>query len=335
MEFPYDAAPAVGQPVEVAPGVLWVRLDLPFRLNHVNIYLLADGDGFAVVDTGIGDDRTQAVWDALLAGPLRGRAPTRVIVTHYHPDHAGMAGWLCERFGAPLLMSQSEYLTGLTIRLDPEGMDAEPYWSFYREHGLDEVTTRELLTNGLRYLRMMTGWPSTFRRLIAGEALAIGGRRFEVLSGGGHSPEQIMLHCAQDGLLLCADQVLARISPNISVMAVDPEGDPLGIFLRSLAELRRGVAGDVLVLPGHNLPFRGLHERVDELVTHHAGRCAAIEVACRDRGWTVAGLVPVVFGRVIDDPHQMGFAFSEALAHVNFMVRAGRLRYSGGVYRGV
>ena len=333
MQFPYADPPAVGEPVEVASGILWVRLDLPFRLNHVNIYLLADGDGTAVVDTGIGDAGTQAVWEALLAGPLQGRPPTRVIATHYHPDHAGMAGWLCERFDAPLLMSQTEYLTGLTIRLDPAGMDAEPYWSFYRQHGLDEDTTRNLLTNGRRYLRMMTGWPATFRRLIAGETLQIGTRHFEVLSGGGHSPEQIMLHCPADRLLLCADQVLARISPNISVMAMDPEGDPLGIFLRSLADLRRGVAANTLVLPGHNLPFHGLHDRIGELEAHHAGRCAAIEVACRERGWTVAELVPVVFGRVIDDAHQMGFAFSEAMAHVNLMVREGRLRYSGGQYR--
>ena len=332
MNFPFEQAPAFGDPVAVAPGILWVRLALPFRLDHVNIYLLEDGPGTAVIDTGIGDAHSRAVWEALLAGPLRGRPPTRVVATHFHPDHAGMAGWLCDRFEAPLLMSQSEYLTGLAIHLDPGDQDAEPYRSFYRAHGLDQHTTDNLLTVGQRYLRMMTGLPRTFRRLIEGEALTIGGRRFDVLTGGGHSSEQVMLHCAADGLLLCADQVLARISPNISVAAMDPEGDPLGIYLRSLEAVRAAVPDTALVLPGHNLPFTGLHQRIGELAAHHAGRCAAILDACQGQGRTVAELVPVVFRRPIEDPHQMGFAFSEAFAHVNLLRREGRLQFESGKF---
>ncbi|MDQ2802019.1 MAG: MBL fold metallo-hydrolase, partial [Pseudomonadota bacterium] len=278
---------------------------------------------------------TRAMWEALLAGLLRSRPITQVIVTHFHPDHVGMAGWLSGQAGAPLLMSQTEYLTSLNIHLDPEALDAEPYRSFYLGHGLDDETTANLLTNGHRYLRMVTGLPRTFRRLIAGEVLRLGARSFEVLSGGGHSPEQVMLYCAADNLLLSADQVLARISPNISVQAMDPEGDPLGIFLRSLASLKRTLPADALVLPGHNLPFVGLHLRVDELAAHHEARCAAIFEACRETGRTAAELVSVVFRRPIDDPHQMGFAFSEALAHVNLMRRQGRLRFAGGRYHAV
>ena len=333
--FPYPTPPDLGAMTEVAPGILWVRLALPFRLDHVNIYLIEDGAGFAVVDTGIGNDATRAVWDALLAGPLKSRPLTRIIATHCHPDHVGMAGWLCEQFGTPLLMSQTEYLTSLNIFLDPEALNAEPYSSFYRGHGLDPDTTEQLLTNGHRYLRMITGLPRTFRRLIAGEVLHVGGRGFAVLSGGGHSPEQVMLYCAADKLLLCADQVLARISPNISVQAMDPEGDPLGIYLRSLASLKSTIPADALVLPGHNLPFVGLHPRLDELTAHHEARCDAIFDACRERGHTGAELVPVVFGRLIDDPHQMGFAFSEALAHVNLLLRQGRLRFEDGRYHAV
>lgn len=333
--FPFPTPPALGDTIEVAHGILWVRLALPFRLDHVNIYLIEDGPGYAAIDTGIGDEPTQAVWEALLAGPLRSRPLTQIIATHYHPDHVGMVGWLSERLGAPLLMSQTEYLTSLNIHLDPEALDAEPYRSFFLGHGLDTDTAANLLTNGHRYLRMMTGLPRTFRRLIAGEVLRLGARSFEVLSGGGHSPEQVMLYCAADKLLLCADQVLARISPNISVQAMDPEGDPLGIFLRSLAGLKRTLPADTLVLPGHNLPFVGLHPRVDELTSHHDARCAAIFDACGGKGRTAAELVPVVFRRPIDDPHQMGFAFSEALAHVNLMQREGRLRVAGGRYHAV
>lgn len=321
--------------VTVAPGITWLRLGLPFRLDHVNVYLLEDGPGYALVDTGIGDELTRAVWEELLAGMLQSRPLTRIIVTHFHPDHVGMAGWLCDRTGATLLMSQTEYLTSLMIHLDPEALDAEPYRSFYLGHGLAPDTTAQLLTNGQQYLLKVTGLPRTFRRLIAGETLTVGDRRFDVLSGGGHSPEQVMLYCPADQLLLAADQVLARISPNISVQAMDPEGDPLGIFLRSLASLKGSLPGGTLVLPGHNLPFMGLHTRVDELTAHHDARCAAIFEACSVEGRTAADLVPVVFRRVIDDPHQMGFAFSEALAHVNLMERQGRLRFSAGRYRAV
>ncbi|GAC1481439.1 MAG: MBL fold metallo-hydrolase [Acetobacteraceae bacterium] len=332
LQLPFAQAPAVGGMVEVAPGITWLRLALPFRLDHVNVYLLEDGEGTTLVDTGIGDAATQAIWQGLLDGPLRTRPITRIIVTHFHSDHTGMAGWLAAQTGAPVLMSQTEYLTSLTIRLDPGALAAEPYRSFYRNHGLDPATTEALISIGNRYLRMSTGLPRTFRRLVAGEALVIGGRTFEVLTGSGHSPEQVMLHCAADRLLLCADQVLARISPNISVQAMDPAGDPLGLYLRSLAALEATVDAETLVLPGHNLPFIGLHHRTRELAAHHADRCAAIFAACEEQGCTAAELVPVVFRRRIDDPHQMGFAFSEALAHINLMERQGRLRFTDGRY---
>ena len=332
--FPHPTPPPPGSAIEVAPGILWVRLALPFRLDHVNIYLIEDNAGWTVLDTGLDDATTRSAWDALLAGPLRGRPPIRVLVTHYHPDHMGLAGWLCQRFDLPLLMSATEYLVSLAIHLDPGALNSEPYLSFYRSHGLDAGTTERLLTGGHRYLRMISGLPRTFRRLIAGETLRIGARTFEVLSGGGHAPEQVMLFCRADNLLLCADQVLAKITPNISVQAMDPEGDPLGIYLRSLASLKRDMPEDVLVLPGHNLPFVGLRPRIEELCAHHEARCRAIADACQRAPQTTADLVPVVFRRVIDDPHQMGFAFSEVLAHVNYMLREHRLRPApdGGGY---
>jgi glyoxylase-like metal-dependent hydrolase (beta-lactamase superfamily II) len=335
LTFPYPAAPEPGTTLEVAPGILWLRLALPYRLDHVNVYLIDDGDGWAILDTGLDDAPTRATWDAVLAGPLRGRPLTRILVTHYHPDHIGLAGWLCDRFDLPLLMSQTEYLVSLAIHLDPGALNAEPYLSFYRSHGLDADTTERLLTNGHRYLRMISRLPRTFRRLIAGERLRVGGRVFEVLTGGGHAPEQVMLFCRAENLIICADQVLARISPNISVQAMDPEGDPLGIYLRSLAGLKRDMPESVLTLPGHNLPFVGLHTRIDELAAHHEARCQAIEDACRSAPHTTADLVPVVFRRVIDDPHQMGFAFSEVLAHVNYMLRENRLQPMPGSSAGV
>ena len=320
----------------VADGIRWLRLNLPFRLNHVNVYLLDDGDGTTLVDTGIFDPPTCAVWERLLpALAAEGRPVRRIIATHCHPDHLGMAGWIAERTGAPLLMSASEYLTSLAIHLDPAALETEPYATFYASHGLDPAITARLLRNGHHYLRMVSPLPRVFGRVIEGEQLTIGARRWNVLTGGGHAPEQVMLHCPEDELLLCADQVLLRISPNISVQAMDPEGDPLGIYLRSLDSLRATIPDTTLLLPGHDLPFRGLRVRADELAAHHAERLTAILEACRVRPMTAAALIPVVFGRAIDDPHQMGFAFGEALAHANRLVRREELRLRAGQFEPV
>ena len=327
--FPLPEPPAPGETIEVAPGILWARIPLPFRLNHINVYLIDDGDGWAVLDTGIGNDATRAVWDQLIAGPLAGRPLTRLIVTHFHPDHIGLAGWLCERFGLPLLTSQTSYLGCLNISLSPGALDAKVYRDFYLRHGLDEATTQRVATQGHGYLRMVSGLPPTFHRLVAGDTLKIGGRSFEVLSGNGHAPEQLMFYCAADNVFLAADQVLAKITPNISVWAVEPTGDPLGLYLRSLGELKRQIPADALVLPGHQLPFFGLHTRSDELIAHHEARCAAIAEACRIKPCSAAELVPVLFHRDLD-PHQMSFAFSEVQAHVNYMLAQDRLEWLEG-----
>jgi glyoxylase-like metal-dependent hydrolase (beta-lactamase superfamily II) len=333
MRIPFSEPPEPGRATEVAPGVLWMRLALPFRLDHVNVYLLEDGPGWTLVDTGIGDAPSEALWREVLGTLLGARPILRIIVTHFHPDHAGMAGWLCQRTGAELMMSQTEYLTSLVLQTRPDMLESEPYVSFYRDHGLSAEVTRQLLAGGHRYLRMITGLPRTFRRLVAEEVLDIGGRRWDVLTAGGHAPEQVMLRCDDERLLLAADQIMVRISPNISVQAMDPQGDPLGIYIRSLQRLKLGTAADTLVLPGHHLPFQGLHQRADELLDHHGARCEAIVEACRHGGRTAADLVPVVFRRTIEDPHQMGFAFSEALAHINYLERSKRLHFQDGRYR--
>jgi glyoxylase-like metal-dependent hydrolase (beta-lactamase superfamily II) len=321
--------PRPGETVEIAPGILWARIPLPFRLDHINVYLIEDGAGWAVLDTGIGNDATKAVWSALVDGPLAGRPLTRLIVTHFHPDHIGLAGWLCERFELPMLTSQTSYLSCANISLSPGALDAKPYRDFYLRHGLDAATTQRVATQGHGYLKMVSGLPPTFMRLVAGDTLEIGGRTFDVLTGNGHAPEQVMLYCRADKIFLAADQVLAKITPNISVWAVDPEGDPLGLYMRSLSELRARIAADALVLPGHQLPFIGLHTRSNELVAHHEARCAAIAAACRTAPRSAAELVPVLFSRELD-PHQMSFAFSEVQAHVNFMLRRGELAWLEG-----
>lgn len=319
--FPGPDAPEPGTLAEVAPGILWLRLALPFPLNHVNIYLLEDGPGWAVLDTGINDARSRAEWEALLAGPLAARRPTRLIATHFHPDHVGLAGWLTERCQIELVMSRTEYLTTQLHRRWAEAEEIAAYRAFYAECGLDEAATGAMLERDIGYRWLTTDLPPAFRRIAAGDVLSIGGRRFEVLTGGGHSPELVMLLCREEGIFLAADQVLAKISPNVSVWPQEPHSDPLGDFLSTLADLRDGVAEDVLVLPAHNLPFRNLHARLADLAAHHAQRCEAVAAACPEPVLP-AEIVPRLFPRKLD-AHQTSFAFGETVAHVNYMLRRG------------
>ncbi len=320
IETPFPDPPDPGQVIEVAPGVLWLRFRLPFLLDHVNIYLIEDDGGWAAFDTGLGDEATRAAWEAAFAGPLHGQRLTRIVCSHFHPDHVGLVGWLTERFGCPLWMPRTEFL--MVRVLENRSVAANP--RFYNERGLDTDATGRVSGDGHGYLRMVTGLPLEYHRLVAGRSLRIGGRDFDIYTGGGHAPEQAMLHCAADRLFLSADQVLVRISPNISVQPMEPDADPLGEYLQSLASLHEAIPADVLTLPGHLLPFTGLHTRLDELAEHHAARCDLIGQAARRAPQSAADLLPVLFKRKLD-PHQLGFAFGEVLAHVNRMRARGDL----------
>jgi glyoxylase-like metal-dependent hydrolase (beta-lactamase superfamily II) len=317
--FPYAQPPPPGALMEIAEGVRWFRLPLPYRLDHVNIYLIQDDDGWTVLDTGLGTDACRSAWESVLGGPLRGQRLTSMVVTHFHPDHVGLAGWLANRFGLPLSMPRPEYLYSLALQYAPGDLGADMHRPFYRRHGLSPDVTEAVLGRGHEYLRQTTGVPTTYHRIQHGDTFRIGPRALRVITGGGHALEQAMLYGAEDKLFFAADQVIARISPNVSVHATEPDLDALGIYLRSLAALRDAVADDVLVLPGHGLPFHGLHERIADLLEHHRLRCAAIAMACQQNPLSVAELVPHVFHRMLDE-HQTGFAFGEVLAHVNHML---------------
>ena len=321
--FPRPVPPQPGEMVDIAPGIRWLRLALPFALDHVNIYLIDDGDGWAVVDTGVADVRTRTVWNALLREKLGGRKLTRLILTHFHPDHLGLAGWMTGELGLELYMTPGEYRAGTNARrlLDDQGRIT--HRAFFTRHGLDAPTIDAAMGRGTAYMRMTTGLPAEFHPLIAGETLRIGGRDFEILTGGGHAPEQAMLLCRGDGLFLAADQVLARISPNIGVWPTEPDTNPLSAYLTSLAALRQEIPDDVFALPAHNLPFYGLHNRIEALQRHHDARCDEIVAACATPS-TTAEVLPVLFPRLLD-AHQIGFAFGEVLAHINYLVGLGSL----------
>lgn len=325
LRYPWENHPGHDQVVEVAPGVLWARLKLPFRLNHVNIYLLADGDGWTMVDAGFGNEESIAAWTTLFEGPLKHVKVKRLIVTHSHPDHVGLAGWITERFDCPLYMSQVEYLQSVyhQNRGTEERRNAQRL--FFRRHGMDEDLTEKLLGRGQDYLKRVSVLPPSYHRLTHGDEVVIGTRRFKVITGGGHALDQVMLYCAADKLFLSADQVLSKISPNVSVWAVEPEQNSLGEYLASLASLTTTLPYDVMVLPGHGVPFYGLKTRIKQLADHHEERCRLIAEACREVPQTSKQLVPVVFHKHVLDEHQMGFAAGELVAHVNYMLVEGRL----------
>jgi glyoxylase-like metal-dependent hydrolase (beta-lactamase superfamily II) len=335
LTFPVPVAPDPGSVSEIAPGVRWLRLPLPYRLDHVNIYLIENEGGWTALDSGLGDDPCKQAWEAALAGPLQGQGLKSLIVSHFHPDHVGLAGWLCERFDLALTMPRPEYLHSLLLQFAPADYGEDVFRPFYKRHGLSADATEVVLSRGHEYLKRTSGVPASYHRIKHGDTLAVGGRDFQVLTGGGHALEQAMLYRPEERLFLAADQVIARISPNVSVHPMEPGLDALGIYLASLRAIRATVAPDVLVLPGHGLPFHGLHDRVEELIIHHGQRCGEIAVACREVPLSVAEIVPVLFTRPLD-AHQTGFAFGEVLAHVNHMLGRGELRLetvAGGVER--
>lgn len=336
LRYPWETPPGPNEVIELRPGVLWLRQKLPFQLNHVNIYLLADGDGWAMIDSGFGNEDTIAAWTALFEGPLKNFNITRLIVTHSHPDHVGLAGWIVERFNCPLVMSQVEYLQSVYHQNRGTEERKEAQRLFFRRHGMDESLTDKLLGRGQEYLTRVSTLPASYRRISHGDEISIGARRFKVITGGGHALDQVMLYCATDKLFLSADQVLSKISPNVSVWAVEPDQNSLGEYLASLASLTTTLPYDALVLPGHGVPFFGLKTRIKQLADHHEERCGMIAAACRESPKTSAELVPVVFYKYPLDAHQTGFAAGELIAHVNYMLNEGRLtleRATDGVLR--
>jgi glyoxylase-like metal-dependent hydrolase (beta-lactamase superfamily II) len=325
LTYPFPVPPAPGGLIDIAPGLRWLRLPLPYRLDHVNIYLIENEGGWTALDTGLGTEESKEMWEAVMAGPLAGEGLKSLVVSHYHPDHVGLAGWLCARFGIEMAMPRPEYLLSLVLQHAPGDYGAEVYRPFYRRHGLDAEATEIVLSRGHEYLHRTTGVPPSYRRIKNGDTLTIGQRDFRVITGGGHALEQAILYRPEEKLFLAADQVIARISPNVSVHPMEASLDALGIYLASLRSIRATVAADVLVLPGHGLPFYGLHDRIEELIAHHAERCGLIATSCQAASLSVAEIVPHLFTRTLD-AHQTGFAFGEVLAHVNHMLGKGELR---------
>jgi glyoxylase-like metal-dependent hydrolase (beta-lactamase superfamily II) len=331
--------PAPGRAIEVAPGVKWVRMALPFALDHINLWLLRDTldgrEGWTVVDTCISRNEAKAQWEQVFANELDGLPVLRVIVTHMHPDHIGLAQWLCERWSCMLWISATDYNSARIGSQSTTGFGGEGAAAFFRAHGLtDPDALARIRDRASYYPSMVPGVPRSYRRLLDGQTVAIGGRGWRCIAGHGHAPEHIALYCDDLRVLISGDMVLPRISTNVSVYDVEPESDPLQLFLDSLDRYLPLPEG-TLVLPSHGKPFTGLHERIRQLKDHHAERLAEVLAACAEKPCSAADIIPVLFPRALD-LHQTTFAMGEAVAHLHRLWFEGRLRReqeADGVYR--
>jgi glyoxylase-like metal-dependent hydrolase (beta-lactamase superfamily II) len=320
LQYPWPETPAAGTTLEVAPGVRWLSMPLPFQLDHINLWLLEDDGGWTIVDCGIGDSATRGLWERIFATikPIK-----RVIVTHYHPDHAGNAGWLCQRFGVELWTTQGEYLTAHAVRTSGAGYTSEAVLSVFRKNGLDPERSRGMaaMRGNNRYAELVPDFPHAYRRIIEGDRLRVGAREWQAIIGHGHAPEHLSLYCSELNVVIAGDMLLSTISTNVSVWSIDPEGDPLRLFLESVARYRE-LPDDVLVLPSHGKPFRGAHARVEQLEKHHEARLSEL-MQVLDEPKSAGEVLPVLFRRPLD-AHHMFFAMGEAIAHLHYLYYAGK-----------
>jgi glyoxylase-like metal-dependent hydrolase (beta-lactamase superfamily II) len=334
-----ERLPAPGGTLELAPGVRWLRMGLPFALDHINLWLLRDRidgqEGWTIVDCGIADAATRAAWEQVFATQLDGLPVLRVIVTHMHPDHIGLAHWLTERWGCALWISATDWNAARLSAQPNSGFGGDATAAHFARHGVsDEPTLGKVRLRSNYYVSMVPAVPLQYRRLMDGQVLRIGAHDWQCHAGYGHAPEHIALHCESLGVLISGDMVLPRISTNVMVIDLEPEADPLALFLASIERLRALPPG-TLVLPSHGKPFTGLHTRIDQLRDHHAERFDEVLAACAEAPKTATELLPVLFKRTLD-LHQTTFALGEAIAHLHALWFQGRLRRSqgaDGVYR--
>jgi glyoxylase-like metal-dependent hydrolase (beta-lactamase superfamily II) len=330
LDYPFgDTLPASGTVLEVAPGVAWMRLPLPFALDHINLWLLREEGGWSAVDCGVALDASKEAWNAVLAGPLAGQPLQRVVATHCHPDHVGLADWLCQRFGIQLWMTTGEYAFARMMAAALPGVDGPSAVPHFERHGLvDPEMLEKMRSRKSYYPSLVPSVPASYVRLQDGQVFAAGERTWRVITGFGHSPEHAALYCEQSNVLISGDMVLPRISTNVSVFAVEPDGNPLQQYLDSLGRFA-SLPEDVLVLPSHGRPFRGLHTRIQQLRDHHEARLAEVLDACTAQPRSAAEIVPIMFRRPLD-AHQLSFALGEALAHLHKLWRDGIVRRDTG-----
>jgi glyoxylase-like metal-dependent hydrolase (beta-lactamase superfamily II) len=321
LRFPLAAPPRPGKTVEIAPGVHWLVTSLPFRLNAVNLWLLREDDGWTMIDCGypLPEVRQQieAAWSATLDKlPIK-----RLLVTHHHPDHAGNCRWICERWGIIPSITAGERERAQML-LGPRWVDESAHRiAFWRRHGLSQAAADNINEHWGRYRDHFRPLPEQWTPIEDGASLSIGGVDWRVIVAQGHAQAQALLHSPERKLLISGDQVLPKITPNVSVFGDRPDSEPLAQFLASNRRLEQ-TCGDVLVLPSHNRPFFGLYARIREIEAHHDERLAKIAARLQRTPVAAAELLPELFGDGLNG-HETGFAIGEVIAHLHHLVALG------------
>lgn len=323
IRMPHAEPPAPGAAIEVAAGVLWMRLPLPMALDHVNVYALDEGaDGWTVIDTGFDSRKGRAVWEAILSGPLGGRPVSRVVATHHHPDHIGLAGWFQDR-GAALWTTRTAWLFARMLVLDVHDRPKPETLAFWRSAGMDPAILREReAEKPFNFADCVHPMPLGFQRLVDGQSVRMGGRDWSVRCGDGHAPEHATFWSEDDSLIIGGDQILPGISANIGVYSTEPEADPLGEWIASCARFLPHARNSQLVLPGHKLPFTGLPTRLLQMIDNHEGALARLRDYL-DSPRTAVDCFSLLFKRPIG-PAEYGLALIEAVAHLNYLLHAGQ-----------
>ena len=324
LRYPWDTPPEAGEVIEVADGVLWIRLPLPMKLDHVNVYALDDGDGWTVIDTGFNTRQSREIWEALLAGPLAGKPVTRVVATHHHPDHIGLAGWFQTEHGAELVTTRTAWLFARMLTLDVQDGMPEETRAYYQAAGMDpEILAERMAERPFNFSDVVAPMPLGFTRVKQGDTIRMGGRDWDVHMGNGHAPEHVTLWSRDDNLVITGDQILSSISPNIGVYATEPMADPLGEWLEACERLSGLAKPDHLALGGHKLPFTRLPLRMRQLIDNHHGALERL-LDHLDQPKTAADCFAPLFKRTIGEG-EYGLALVEAVAHVNHLYHTGQV----------
>jgi glyoxylase-like metal-dependent hydrolase (beta-lactamase superfamily II) len=323
LRYPLQVRPEPGQAIEVAPGVHWLRMPLPMVLNHINLWALEDGDGWTLVDTGMQTAEIAAAWESVITGPMAGRPVKRVVCTHMHPDHVGMAGWLTRRFDCPFWMTRLEYVTCRMLVADTGREAPTDALRFYKASGWKSPDLESYKARFGGFGKMVYALPDSYRRVSHGDQFLIGAHLWHAVIGRGHSPEHLCLYCPQLRLLISGDQVLPKITSNVSVFPTEPDADPLTEWLESLAMIQAAVPDDVLVLPAHNEPFYGLHARIQALIQGHEKSLERLlEALVEPR--TASDVFGLLFRRPIACG-MLQMATGESVAHLNCLIQRGQV----------
>ncbi|HRD74552.1 MAG TPA: MBL fold metallo-hydrolase [Hyphomicrobiaceae bacterium] len=330
LHYTHTRHPMGAETIELAPGLLWARFPLPFRLNHINVWLLREDDGWTLIDTATTTREALDLWEALLSGPLSGAPVRRLIATHGHTDHVGLAGWLVDRVGGvPFVATLAEWHSPQVRIIDAKQPMRPDTMRFLESHGCDQPTVAAYAQDRAKTHALLGPLPASFLRITDGETIRFGGRAWRVMVCGGHASEHASFYCEEERILIAGDQVLSKISPMIGVFPQEPWSDPLTEYLASLDRFRV-LPEDTLVLPSHGMPFRGLHVRVDQLADHHEARLDTL-VGLMGRPEVAMTLARGLFPKAVDEG-QGRHALAETLAHIHRLVTTGRARRneSGG-----